>query len=78
MPRRYHSPAARCPYYRGEDWGDKAGGCRLFCSGISTAESVRLYFRDKLSAGKHREYYCRAHWEECPIAKAQIEYAERD
>lgn len=68
MPRRYHSSAARCPSYRGEEWGDKAGGIRLFCAGVGGAETLRLYFRDGQKAVKHRDTYCRDCWRECPVA----------
>jgi len=39
MPRHYHSPAARCPYYRGED---SARGVLILCAGIAAASTLRL------------------------------------
>jgi len=66
MPRRYHSSAAQCPFYRGEDC---SGGKSLFCAGVQQVETIRLFFRSSEKINAHKEKFCRADWEECPVAQ---------
>ena len=72
MPRLYHSSAAQCPYYRGED----INVASLCCAGIGQAETIRLFFRARHKAIEHREKYCRGNWEECVIAQIMEEEPE--
>lgn len=69
MPRHYHSSAAKCPYYRGEDCSRKGGGASLFCAGVGEAETIRLFFRAYDKAVIHRDVFCRDCWQECAIAQ---------
>lgn len=63
MPRNYHSSAAKCPYYRGEN------AVMVFCSGICGAETVRMFFRDGKNARIHKARFCRREWEKCRMAE---------
>lgn len=75
MPRNYHSSAAKCPFYRGEDC---RGGAALFCAGIGDAETIRLFFRSNEKAIAHREQFCRGEWEDCVIAQIMDQEAIND
>ena len=69
MPKRYHSTAARCPYYRGEDCSASGGGAAVFCAGVGDAETIRLYFRSREKMREYVEPFCRGDWEECVVAQ---------
>lgn len=69
MPRRYHSSAAKCPFYRGEDCSASGGGASLFCAGVGEAETIRLFFRSKEKLQAHTERHCREDWKGCAIAQ---------
>lgn len=75
MPKRYHSTAAVCPYYRGEDCSASGGGASLFCAGPGDAETIRLFFRSKDLMKAHADPFCRGDWQECPIAQ-MLQYDE--
>lgn len=63
MPRHYHSSAAKCPYYRGEE------PTLIFCAGPCGSDTVRMSFRAGAPARIHKAKFCRGEWQGCPIAK---------
>ena len=63
MPRHYHSSAAKCPYYRGEN------GVMIFCAGLYGADTLRIFFRDGQKCRIHKAKYCRREWEHCCLAQ---------
>lgn len=66
MPRHYESSAAQCPFYKGE------ATTLQFCEGFETVASVRLSFRNEKGAMQIKNKYCRAQWQECPLAQALL------
>lgn len=70
MPRNYQSPAARCPYYRGEDSGT---GVMIFCSGVCGAKSLRLLYPDGTASMDQKRRCCRGEWESCPLAQLMLQ-----
>ena len=69
MPRRYHSSAAKCPHYKGEQADIRTGGAAVYCQGICAAETTRLFFRAKDKMATHTRRFCREAWEDCPLAQ---------
>ena len=61
MAHNYVSPHALCPFYSQEQ--PRA----LFCEGPFPGSSLRLGFRG--SARNHKQRYCCADWEDCPLAR---------
>ncbi len=61
MPHNYVSPNALCPFYCEEQ------PRVIFCEGPFPGSNLRLSYRGSASA--HKASYCRARWEDCPIAR---------
>lgn len=61
MAHYYVSPHALCPFYSQEQ--PRA----LFCEGPFPGSVLRLGFRG--SAKRHKQLYCCADWEQCPLAR---------
>ena len=63
MARRYVSPWAVCPFYRGEDGLTK----RIYCEGPTDNATITLTF--KSGVNRHKANRCRYEWTKCPIAR---------
>ena len=68
MPHNYVSPHALCPFYCEEQ------PRTLFCEGPFPGSSLRLGFRG--SAAAHKQRFCCAGWEDCPLAKMLWDQAD--
>lgn len=60
MPRQYESSNALCPFYRMESTRE------IWCEGWLEGMNVRISFIR--SAHDFKTEFCRAAWEQCPVA----------
>lgn len=71
MPqKRYVSPMAQCPFYRGEE------AQLIYCDGVAPGNTIRLAFGR--NARDYKLAFCRDDWRECPVARMLWEIAEKN
>ena len=71
MPWQYESPNALCPFYRMESRNE------VWCEGWRDDIGIRISFvnpemRNIINTGsamKYKTEFCRAAWEQCPVAR---------